>query len=224
MVSALLLVSASLGAMFGAVSHDTASLSAAALLAAGRGREVATAAPPPPPGILVCPPGTIYGPKNADGSFGCHLPYDGTPKVGVSRSYDCAVREHAWDFARRTLPGRGEFKTVFDALQLSRCGLVPPAAQDVYVAPRFATPTRGAVIFVDANNTGARRGDGSKAEPFSTLRAAVAAAEGKPAATIVLRAGIHYTEGVVLTVLHSGLTIQNFEGENASVSGPCPCL
>ena len=185
-----------------------------------------SAAVPPPPAATIptCPPGTIYGPRNADGSFGCHLPYDGTPKMGVSRSYDCAVRKHAWEFAQLTLPWRGTFKTVFDALQLSRCGLVPPAAEDVYVAPRFATPTSGAVIFVDANNTGAHRGYGSKAKPFSTLRAAVAAAEGKPAATIVLRAGIHYTEGVVLTVLHSGLTIQNFEGENASVSGPCPCL
>jgi hypothetical protein len=142
--------------------------------------------------------------------------------MGVSRSYDCAVRKHAWEFAQRTLPWRGTFKTVFDALQLSRCGLVPPAAEDVYVAPRFATPTSGAVIFVDANNTGAHRGDGSKAKPFPTLRAAVVAAEGKPAATIVLRAGLHYTEGVVLTVLHSGLTIQNFEGENAIVSGAVP--
>jgi hypothetical protein len=35
----------------------------------------------------------------------------------------------------------------------------------------------------------------------------------------MLRAGTYYTKGVVLTTAHNGLTIQNYHGEEAIVSG-----
>ena len=41
----------------------------------------------------------------------------GTPQ-GVPASFDCAVREFAWEYGKHLLPDRGEFRTLFDALQL----------------------------------------------------------------------------------------------------------
>ena len=121
---------------------------------------------------------------------------------------------------------RGGFKTVYDALQLDNCPNITsrPATGDVFVSPTFPTPTDGTVLYVDANVTVAG-GDGSKANPFRTLAAAVAAAARLPTsawpATVVLRAGVHPVDeaGIVLTANHSGLTIQNFEGESVAISG-----
>jgi hypothetical protein len=128
------------------------------------------------------------------------------------------MRKHAWVFAKKTLPRRHSFKTVFDALQLEKCeGVAPPSTTDAYFARSFPTPTDGSVFFVDSNAT--IEGDGSKASPFSTLAAAIKTCKNGAQMTIVLRGGVHYTEGLLLTAMHSGMTIQNFEGENAVVSG-----
>ena len=131
----------------------------------------ATRTPPPP----TCPDGTVY-----LAGFSCTSPMEsGTPRdPGLPADYDCAARAHMWAFGKATLPARGSFKTAFDALQLSRCPGVenPPSAEDAYIPPTFPTTASGAaVIFVDANAVNAD-GDGSKATPFATLEAGVAAA------------------------------------------------
>ena len=51
----------------------------------------------------------------------------GTPG-GVPASYDCSVRRHAYEFGKVTLPSRGEFKTLYDALQLHACGVTSPTS------------------------------------------------------------------------------------------------
>lgn len=100
-------------------------------------------------------------------------------------SYDCAVRRHAWEFAKQTLPRRGGFKTVYDALQLHTCNITPPAGLDVFVPPRFDTSASNGVIFADAR-AAAGTGDGSKAHPFAALGARLANAA--PALTKTLSA------------------------------------
>ena len=141
----------------------------------------------------------------------------GTPP-NVSRTFDCASRRHAWEFAKATLPQRGDFRTVFDALQLQACGLTPPYSTDTFTAPRFVTPP-GTVLYAAATGTSA--GDGSKSKPL-TLEAAVAAAATayqKPV-TILLRGGVYrLADAVQLGPEHSNLTLQNFEGEEAVISG-----
>jgi hypothetical protein len=97
----------------------------------------------------------------------------GTPP-GVSKSFDCNAREHAWKFGKLTLPERGSFKTLYDALQLKACGIDPPKTEDTFVAPTFATPN-GTVLYVDADAPDGS-GDGSKDKPFATLEAGVDAA------------------------------------------------
>jgi hypothetical protein len=160
------------------------------------------------------------------GGTTCVDPFGSGTPVGISHSYDCEVRKHAWEFAKATLPWRGSFKTVFDALQLQKCenmnATSVPATEDTYIAPKFHTPTQGVVIYIDAHVSSG--GDGSKAHPFSTLEAGIDAAA-KVAAelvTVLLRGGIYHTKGIVLSAAHSGLTIQNFDGEDAVISGAVP--
>ena len=128
-----------------------------------------------------------------------------------------AIRE----FGKATLPARGDFKTLYDALQLQHCNVSAPRPTqlDAWTPPTFATPAAGALFVAPDAPSG---GDGSKAKPFGTLAAAVAAAAGRPRATILLRAGTHHSGQLELGAQHSGLVIQNFEGEHAVVSGGVP--
>ena len=88
---------------------------------------------------------------------------------------------------------------------------------DTYTPPTFPTP--GGAIFVDAAK-GSDANAGTMAAPFKTIAAAVAAS--KAGGTIALRAGVHHTDMVSLTTKHNGLTIQNYNGEAATVSGGVP--
>ena len=215
------------------------------------GRPLPPAPAPPSPESYVCPEGFILGSTSPDQyNMYCVDPnaVSGTPPL-VARSFDCEMRRHAWEFAKRTLPRRGSFRTVFDALRLQECNVTAPPVHDVYTPPRFATPSAVEHVFwVDANAS--YGGSGSKTSPFVRAKslpfccastvflskivsfrvrsiphqvklevAVEAAAESGPGATIILRAGRHYTGGIVLTARHAGLTIQNFEGEHAVIAG-----
>lgn len=85
-----------------------------------------------------------------------------------------------------------------------------------------ATPTTGAIFYVDAKAVAG--GDGSKAKPFHTLEAAVIAATASGPKTILLAAGKYYTVGVTLTTAHSNLTIQNVAGAEVIISGAIPVV
>jgi len=174
--------------------------------------------PPPPPR----PPPKCSPPLVACG-YRCEDPYSSGTPAGVTDSYDCSLRAHSWQFAKTTLSelprSNKELKTVFDSLQLQKCNLTsPPEQMDVFVAPRFAVPSGALVVCVNA--TAGSGGDGSQGKPFATIAEAAAAVAGKAGATIALRRGEHYVPSqIVLTAAHSGLTIQNFDGEEAVVTG-----
>ena len=111
-----------------------------------------------------------------------------TPPPG----FDCEWRRHAWEFAKKTLPQRGQFRTAFDALQLAKCQGAPDPLPPVdrYRSPKLPTPP-GRAWFVDPAAPAAG-GDGSKSAPFSTLAAGVAAAAAVPGPkALLLRAGTH---------------------------------
>ena len=140
----------------------------------------------------------------------------GTP-AGVPASYDCAVRKHAWEYGKTTLPQRGDFKTLYDALQLQACDVPTPSTEDTWTPPQYPTPSSGA-IFVDSK--AAHSGSGTKEAPFRTIAEALSAAVSP--STILLREGTYHTEQLRLTQKHSKVTIQNYEGERAVVSGAVP--
>lgn len=173
--------------------------------------------PSPPP---ACPPGWIK--ASWDSVTGCMDPLGNGSRAGLPAGYDCEVRKHAYEFAVATLPQRGSFKTAFDALQLQECGVPVPSVQDKFVPPRVSPPPASAkTLYADANAS--HGGDGSLLKPFATLEEAVDAAAAHGAevgsVTIELRAGTYRTAGITLTHAHSGLTIQNYQGEEAVVSG-----
>ena len=173
----------------------------------------ATMPPPPPPW---CDPSGPTEPPCFHNA--------GVQKVGVqgvTHSFDCEVRKHAWEFAKATLPERGDFRTAYDALQLHACGVPAPRTIDGYRVPNIPTPIGGKLIYVDAA-AAASGGDGSQAKPFRTLEAAVDTATGPGAKTILLKAGKYHTTGIVLTAAHSDLTIQNLEGGEVVISGAVP--
>jgi hypothetical protein len=143
----------------------------------------------------------------------------GTPH-GVPVGYDCSVRKFAWEFGKKTLPSRGEFRTLFEALQLQHCNITTPTTVDVWSPPKYPTPASGTILYVDPD--AAAGGDGSIEKPFCTLSAAVTAATGNTDATIMLRAGVHYSDQIHISPENSGLTIQNYNGEHAVLSGGLP--
>jgi hypothetical protein len=141
----------------------------------------------------------------------------GTPK-SIPAAFDCAVRVAAWKHGKTLLPGRGDFTTLFDAMQLENgCGLVRPSTEDEWTPPTYSTPPGS--TFVDSSNGSDTKGNGEAESPFASLSRAVEAVLKTGSKTIVLRAGTYYTQQIELGPEHSGLTVQNFNGEHATVSG-----
>jgi hypothetical protein len=138
------------------------------------------------------------------------------------------MRSLAYEYALQLQPKLAPLREVFDALELAaKCNHTAPESKP-RPPPLFPTPSDA--LFVDYSN-GDDSNTGSIQAPFKTLNKAVevsfqmvdpksangGATSGR---TIVLRSGIHYLgDTVELTPEHSGLTIQNYEGEEAWVSG-----
>jgi|EP01046_Picozoa_sp_COSAG06_P042502 hypothetical protein len=140
----------------------------------------------------------------------------GTP-AGVPATFDCKARSAAYEYGKYLLPERGEFRTLFEALQLQECGLTTPTEMDEFKAPSFPAPAGS--IYVSP--TGSDSAAGTAAAPLKTIAAAVAKAKGAKA-TVVLKAGTYHTDTVQIGKEHSGLTIQNAAGEAVTVSGGVP--
>lgn len=76
--------------------------------------------------------------------------------------------------------------------------------------------------FADASNGDDKNGDGSLSKPFQSVSRALdaARASGGHNPSIVLREGTYYmAETLDLTASDSGLTIQNYNGEQVWISG-----
>ena len=154
----------------------------------------------------------------------------------ISQEYDCAFAEFAWHEVmaltdRHDANADALNRTVYDALQLgTQCGVPPPStpAEASWVPPTFPTPPPGAPrVFADAVRGSDATGDGTIAHPVATVHRAVELARTlvAPGATVLLRAGTYYLAPggtLELTAADSGLTIQNYEGEAAWLSGGVP--
>ena len=151
------------------------------------------------------------------------LHHSGTPE-GVSHSEDCAIRIAAFQHARVILPAHGDFHSLFSALQLQLCDVPSPGRRESWVPPSDSLPLDHHVFIVDP--------EGPKASVYATLMEAVKASRklrkhqklpaGAPL-TIALRDGVYYlTETLRLEPEDSGLTIRNYPGETATISGGLP--
>ena len=147
-----------------------------------------------------------------------NMTHSGSPTYGVPPTFDCKARFAAWEYGKHLLPKRGDFRTLFEALQLHDCNLETPKEMDVFTPERFPTPFDA--VFADATK-GEDGNKGTEAAPVKTIAKAVALATGANA-TVVLRAGTYHTDTVQISTMHSGLTIQNYNGESVTVSGGVP--
>ena len=85
---------------------------------------------------------------------------------------------------------------------------------------RFDSPADAVVV--DCAN-GSDHGAGTVASPLKTLQAGVAMAQARRGKTVAVRGGTCYVDAAVqVTAQDSGLTLQNYEGEEAWVSGGVP--
>eukprot|EP00965_Chrysotila_dentata_P056210 1864140-Pleurochrysis_carterae.AAC.2 len=131
----------------------------------------------------------------------------GTPP-GVPIEIDCAVRTLGWNYGKQLLPERGDFKSLFDALQLHACNLTTPAKDDVYRAPALPVPS-GATLYFVSPSLGHDVNNGSYAQPMATIQTAVDAAadalrRGERAAVLLRKGTYHLTSPITLGPQHSG--------------------
>jgi hypothetical protein len=161
---------------------------------------------------------------------------DRTKPAHTGTHFDCKVREYAYEYAQTLQQWRGAAKMqeVFDSLELATLCNQTFDASLFEPTPAAHTHTlladsQSLKAFVDASAgeaVGATLGDASA--PFGTVHEAVAALRAVPRAAgqralVVLRAGTHYmTSTLELGPAESHLSIVNFPGEAAAMSGAMP--
>lgn len=118
-------------------------------------------------------------------------------------------------------------RAVWDALQLDSCNTTLPAppphtpTDPRRPLPSSPLPATGGIVYVDFVKGSDSASGTSVDDPVKTLGKAqvVARTVAKPP-TIVLRGGTHYLDATLaLTQADSGLTIQSYPGELATISG-----
>ena len=148
------------------------------------------------------------------------------PLVRGTRAFsatECAFRALTYDYALKQSPDRAPLLEVFDALELATACDTPRPAEHGTPWPSFANPPSGGRAWYVATD-GSDSGAGTVSAPFKTVAAAVAASRERGMTAqqrwVLLRSGIHYlTDTVALDALDSNLTIQNYNGEEAWLSG-----
>ena len=147
----------------------------------------------------------------------------GSP-INVDPALDCAIRELAWDFAKKLLPQRGEFKSAYDALRLNNCG-VSVASGRRYERNAFRyqpqVSSDATEIYVATNGDDSK--PGTLNEPVQSLQKAVELyrrQKGISGGVIYVREGTYYlTETLQLGPEDSNLVITGYENERPVISG-----
>eukprot|EP01046_Picozoa_sp_COSAG06_P057295 COSAG06_NODE_11125_length_1563_cov_4.163934_1_plen_362_part_00 len=161
------------------------------------------------------------------------------PSTLAPAGFDCKTRHLAMEYARKIQPFRSkaDFDYLAEVLDMhggtpggpAQCFNVTYDGPDQTFTPTFPISPTGTVVYADSVN-GKDSNAGTMEAPFATIGAALAATRkkggsggGGDGATVVLRKGVYYGEEALnLTVADSGLTIQNYNGEEAWLSGAKP--
>mmetsp|Transcript_13516 Transcript_13516/g.34497 ORF Transcript_13516/g.34497 Transcript_13516/m.34497 type:complete len:957 (-) Transcript_13516:26-2896(-) len=141
----------------------------------------------------------------------------GTP-YRVPISTDCALRQLAWEEGKALLPQQGDFPSLFDALQLGVCGLARPAD-----TPRTTPRYEAQGVFCDCDS-GSDAAPGTSTQPLKSLHLAVDKAVGLPVGerVVSVRGVCFLPQPLQLRTQASGLTVQNWDGAAAVLSGGVP--
>ncbi len=143
------------------------------------------------------------------------------------KSFDCKMRQLAMDYAHKIQPSLSvvHFQQIADALngaeEAQNCNIsLPKNVPLSRVPPSFPLPragTAGSTFYIDPVN-GKNSNSGTQSSPFQTIEKGISAAG--MGSTLILRKGTFYlTETIELDATNSGLTIQNYPGEEVWVSG-----
>ena len=158
---------------------------------------------------------------------GASLPRAYAKPPNADPKLDCAVKELAWEYAKKLQPMRGSFSSVYDALQLHNCTSTrkSKARTDKPFSPSFAQSSEAAPAlewYADSSK-GSDSNPGTIDRPVKTIQRAVELSRGSPPLTnkvIYLRAGTFYlSDTIKLTETDSFLTLTSYNGERAVVSG-----
>ena len=145
--------------------------------------------------------------------------------VDMDASLDCALKELAWDYAKKLLPRQGSFRSAYDALQLSSCN-VSLASGKRHPPRPFQHRARIGVdalqIFV--STSGNDSNPGSINAPVKSLEQALRLyrllARPGSGGVVYLRAGTFYLDKALeLGPEDSGLTITAYQDEKVTISG-----
>ena len=142
--------------------------------------------------------------------------------VNVDPSFDCEIRNLAYQYAQKLLPQYGSLQAVYDALQLQNCDMSLSSGK---YKPRpflYQSYKEGVEIYVDAVN-GNDENSGDISHPLQSIVKAIEVFRSqvvRSPTTIYLRKGTYYLEETVrLSAADSGLTIAGYEDEAPVISG-----
>ena len=139
---------------------------------------------------------------------------------------DCAIKELAWEFAKKLLPQQGAFQSAYDALQLEACNVSLSLGKRYEPRPFLHQPTLQAdavEVYVDVNG-GDDSNPGTIDKPLKTLAQAVKLSRFKAVPEqqkiIYMRSGVYFlTETISLVPKDSNLVITGYKDEKVTISG-----
>ena len=162
--------------------------------------------------------------ETADHSKGS-LPRGLSSPVNVDRKLDCAIKELAWNYAKKLLPWQGDFTSAYEALQLGACNANIAGSKRYEPRPfSQSVPLRAdaLTIYVDAVK-GSDSNPGTLAQPVKTVMQGVRLSRMRDyniEGLIYLRAGTYYlTESIRLGPEDSNLVVSGYPNEKVIISG-----
>jgi len=147
----------------------------------------------------------------------------GLSPINIDSSIDCAIRNLAYQYAQKLLPQYGQFRAVYDALQLHNCNISLSSGKLYEVRPfHYQSYNEGVEIFVDVIN-GDDSNNGDITHPLKSIKEALKMFRSQvvnSSTTIYLRKGTYYLEETIrLSVADSGLTLAGYKDEAPIISG-----
>ena len=160
------------------------------------------------------------------------LPRASLSPANIDPKLDCAIKELAWDYAKKLLPWQGDFMSVYDALQLGDCStrkasrspIRPVANHELRSFSHGVSLHADALtIYVDAVK-GSDSNPGTLTQPVKTVMQGVRLSRLQRVAgqqgVIYLRAGTYYlTESIRLGPEDSNLVVSGYPNEKVTISG-----
>ena len=155
-----------------------------------------------------------------------HLPRASASPMNVDPKLDCAIKELAWEFAKKLLPRQGTFQSAYDALQLEACNVSLSSGKQYKARPFLHQPTLQAdavEVYVDVKS-GDDSNPGTIDKPLKTLAQAVKLSRFKAVSEqqkiIYMRSGVYFlTEAIELGPTDSNLVISGYKDEQITISG-----